>query len=513
MKRKILSLAMVFMLSIAMLSGCTKTDNGADTGEPAASTEAKHLVLGETQAVTSLDPAIDWQGWFTVRYAITETLFKLDDNLVPMPWLAESYENVDETTWKITIKENIKFSSGNPLTPEMVVENLKKVGEVNSRAAGFGTSAYEIDGNTITIKTAEPYPTIINDLCDPYSSIVDLEATEDFDKAPIGTGAYVVKDMTEKVSIDLVANENYWEGKPNIPTVQVKFVTDTDTLAMALQSGEVDVAMNLTSDSKATFEADKAYKIEEIATARAYFMYYNLDTMSDMAVRKAVSMSIDKEQMKEFLFEGSVTPAVGAFPMDLPYGGKHLKGATYNIEEAKKVLDEAGYKDSDGDGVLEKDGKPLSLRLVTYKRLKNEAIVTELQSKLKEIGIKAEVTVHEKSEFFKTGEFDIGIYSVVTTAVGDPQAFLNTTFASDGITNFGHFKNAEVDELLEELKHEFDSDKRAELAIAIQQKALDEYAFDNIGFVNMAMYMDSNITGIAPHPTDYYQMNAKMDIN
>lgn len=510
MKKKVLSLAMVFVMCVSILSGCGAP--AEDTAQEAPAQE-KHLVLGETQAVSSLDPAIDWQGWFTVRYAVTETLFKLDDALVPVAWLAESYENVDENTWKITIKEGIKFSNGNPLTAEMVVANLKKVGEVNKRAVSFAESTYEIDGNTITIKTSKPCPTIINDLCDPYASIVDLDATEDFDKAPIGTGAYVVTNMVEKVSIDLVANENYWDTKANIPTVQVKFVTDTDTLAMALQSGEVDVAMNLTSDSKATFEADEAYKIEETATARAYFMYYNLDTISDMAVRKAISMSIDKEQMKEFLFEGSVTPAVGAFPMDTAYGGKNLKGAVYNIEEAKKVLSDAGYQDGDGDGVLEKDGKALSFRLVTYKRLKNEAIVTELQSKLKEIGIGSEVTVHDNADFFKTGEFDIGIYSSVTTPVGDPQAFLSTTFASDGITNFGRYKNAEVDELLNQLSVEFDREKRAEIALSIQQKALDEYAFDNIGFVNMAMYMDSNITGLKPHPTDYYQLNAKMDIN
>ena len=506
MKRKILCLAISLVVSVVMLSGCS----GNKTEEPS---KEKHLVWGETQAVTSLDPSIDWQGWFTVRYAITETLFKLDKELVPTPWLAESYENVDENTWKIIIKDNIKFSNGNLLTSDMVAENLKKIGNVNKRATVFADATYEVSGNMITIRTAQPYPTLINDLCDPYASIVDLDATEDFDKAPIGTGPYMVTNMVEKTTIDLAANENYWDKKPNIQTVQVKFVTDTDTLSMALQSGEVDVAMNLTSDSKAVFEADEAYKIEEISTSRAYFMYYNLDTINDMAIRKAISMSIDKEQMKEFLFEGSITPAVGAFPMDTAYGGKNLKKTTYDIEEAKKVLDEAGYKDSNGDGILEKNDKPLNLRIVTYKRLKNDAIATELQSKLKEIGISAEVTVHDNSDFFKVGEFDIGIYSIVTTPVGDPQAFLSTTFASDGITNFGHYKNAEVDELLASLIREFDSSKRAEIALDIQQKAMDEYVFDNIGFVNMAMYMKSNITGLAPHPSDYYQMNATMDIN
>ncbi len=350
-------------------------------------------------------------------------------------------------------------------------------------------------------------------MCDPYTSIIDLDKTADLDKAPIGTGPYVVADFVEKTTIDLTANKNYWDGTPKIDTVQVKFVTDTDTMAMALQSGEVDVAMNLTSDSRETFESNNDFKIEEISTSRAYFLYYNLQTVADLAVRQAISMAIDKEGMADFLFDGSITPAVGAFPNDLAYGGSHLKGATFNVEEAKKVLSAAGYIDTDGDGIVEKDGKPLSVSIVTYKRLKNEAIVTELQSELKAIGIGGEVTVHDNSDFFKAGEFDIGIYSIVTTAVGDPQAFLSGTLGTAGVTNFGHYYNAETDQLLTQLKAEFDSDKRAQLAIEVQQKALDEFAFDNIGFVNMAMYMDANITGLKPHPTDYYQMNAEMDMN
>lgn len=505
MKRKISMLALLVVLMASLLSGCV-------SGSKVNDSAGKHLVWGETQAVTSLDPAIDWQGWFTVRYAISETLFKLDDELVPQPWLAESYENVDANTWKITIKEGINFSNGNPMTAEAVVENLKKVGSVNKRASAFGEAIYTIEGKIITIKTATPYPTLINDLCDPYASIIDLSAVEDLNHKPIGTGPYVVSGFVEKTTIDLVANEDYWDGKPNIGTIQVKFVTDTDTLAMALQSGEVDVAMNLTSDSHETFETNKDFKIEEVSTSRAYFMYYNIQTVTDPAVRKAISMAIDKDGMAEFLFEGSITPAVGAFPMDLAYGGSHLKGATFNVEEAKKVLSAAGYQDSDGDGIVEKDGKPLTLRIVTYKRLKNEAVVTELQSELKAIGIQGEATVNDNSDFLKTSGFDLGIYSIVTTAVGDPQAFLSSTLGADGVTNFGHYSNAEVDTLLTQLKAEFDSSKRADLAIAIQQKALDEYAFDNIGFVNMAMYMDANITGLTPHPTDYYQMNAKMNI-
>lgn len=505
MKKNLLYMAFLLVLMTGILTGCS-TQGTQKTEEP------KSLTWGETQAVASLDPAVDWQGWFTVRYAISETLFKLDDTLKPQPWLAKTYENLDPLTWKITLNENVKFSNGEALTPDMVVENLKRVGSLNKRAEVFKLAGYIVEGNSITIKTQQPYPTLINDLCDPYSSIILLKDGLDLDKQPIGTGAFAVKTFTEKEEIQLEANQAYWGGEPKLDLVTIKFITDTDTMAMALQSGEVDVAMNLTSDSKELFSDVSQYKIEEVASARAYYLYYNLKSLKDISVRKAIGSIIDKEGMKDYLFEGTVTPAVGAFPSQTSFGSDLVSPVNYSLETAKQLLSQAGYKDTDADGILDKEGKPLTVKIVTYKRLKNEAVVTELQSKLSSIGIKAEAIVHDNTDFLKSGDFDVALYSIVTTPVGDPQAFLEGMFSQGGITNYGGYENTQVSEALAQLKETYDASKRDELAKSIQQMALNDFAFDNVGFVNMAMYMKANVTGIKPHPTDYYQINALTDI-
>ncbi|MCC5909114.1 MAG: ABC transporter substrate-binding protein [Clostridiaceae bacterium] len=516
MKNKLVACLLV-ALSL-MLIGCM----GANEVEEIATkvshegevlVEEKSLTFGTTNAVASLDPHIDWQGWFSVRYGVTETLFKLDESLVPEPWLAESYENLDELTWKVTLKDNIRFSNGEPVTAHKVVENMKHFGEENYRAAVFSTANYRVEDDvTLIIETEEPHATLINDLCDPYASIIDLDATEDRSMNPVGTGPYVPVAFVANESIDLEKNTNYWNGTPQLDKAYIKTIPDMDTLVMALQSGEIDIAHNITADAVDLFQDTSQYTISQVGTSRAYMLYYNLDTLKDEAVRKAISMAIDKEGISTYLLNNSATPAIGAFPDTMPYGGQQLDGIAYNPEAARKLLEEAGYEDMSGDGIVEKDGEPLSIDLVLYRRLAQEDIATEMQAALKKIGIDVKVTVFDNTEYLKAGEFDIGMYCIVTTSTGDAAAFLNATMRTDMDNNFGNYSNAKVDALLEQLLREFDSEKRTALVIEIQQLALEDYAYDFIGFNNMTMIMKENVKGFKSHPTDYYQFNVDSTI-
>ncbi|ABR47330.1 extracellular solute-binding protein, family 5 [Alkaliphilus metalliredigens QYMF] len=517
MKKKLVVL-LVCMFLASLLTACiggnetqgTTTDgnNGQES-----STEEKILTFGSTESTTSLDPHMDWNGWYGVRYGITETLFKLNDSLVPEPWLAESYENIDGLTWKIILKDNVFFTNGEAVTAHKVVENMQRFGEVNYRAAVFATASYTVEDDlTILIKTEAPYATLINDLSDPYASIIDLATTEDRETHPIGTGPYISVEFLPDESVTLEKNQSYWDGTPKLDKVYVKKISDMDTLAMALQSGEIDVAHNITSDTVELFKDTSKYTVSQVETSRAYMLYYNLETLPDEAVRKAISMAIDKESICTYLLNNSATPAVGAFPDRMVYGGSNLKGVAYDSEGAKAILEQAGYRDLNGDGIREKDGEPLSINLVLYRRLSQEDIATEMQSALKQIGIDVNVTVFDNTEYFKTGEFDIGMYCIVTSPTGDSDAFLNMTMRTGMDNNFGGYSHSKVDDLLEQLQQEYDPDKRAELTIEIQQLVLDDYAYDFIGFNNMTMIMKKNVTGFKAHPTDYYQLNVNSDI-
>lgn len=187
MKKRIaaLSLALIMLLSLA---ACGADDKGTDSGE-------KILRVAETFAYPSLDAHKEYYSWMTSIYGITEALFKMGDDSSVQPCLAEKAEVSDDgLTWTVTLKDGICFSNGSAVTAEAVIANLKRVGEVNIRFAQFKDYDYKaVSDGVFTITTNEVYPTLINDLASPEMAIMDLEATEDFDNAPIATGPFVVK--------------------------------------------------------------------------------------------------------------------------------------------------------------------------------------------------------------------------------------------------------------------------------------------------------------------------------
>lgn len=190
-KRKINIIALLILICFAILTGCSKSNDDSVW-------ESKdQLVFGTTISTKSLDPAQGYSVWFTVRYGVAETLFKLDDAMEPVPWLAEGYEALNSTTWKIELKENIYFQNGVEMTAEKVKESLDRVIELNSRAKStLKIKDIEVDGKNLIFNMEEEHPTLINDLCDPFEAIIDVDGTETHDSNPVGTGPFIVEKFS-----------------------------------------------------------------------------------------------------------------------------------------------------------------------------------------------------------------------------------------------------------------------------------------------------------------------------
>src|SRR5699024_48469 len=157
------------------------------------------------------------------------------------------------------------------------------------------------------------------------------------------------------------------------------------------------------------------------------------------------------------LNKGASVPTTGLYPDFMEVSSENLEGYSYDLDQAKQLLLEAGYEDSDNDGFVEKDGEKLSLRIVTYStKAELPAYAEDLASKLKEIGIDLQVEVYESvAEHQKTGDFDLMLISYTMAPTGDSQYFANLAFQTDGSSNYGHYSNPEVDELIEQLEVEF----------------------------------------------------------
>lgn len=474
------------------------------------------LVFGTTLSTKSLDPANGYSGWFLVRYGVAETLFKLNDNMEPIPWLAEDYEMLDDKTWQITIKDNISFQNGKQLTAEAVKLSIERTLDINARASEtLKIESISIEENSLIISTTEENPTLINDLCDPFVAIIDVNSDEDIDTNPIGTGPFIVDNFNTSGASYFKKNINYWDGEVKLDSIKVMSITDADTLAMALQSGEIDVAQGLSYLMVNLFEDDANYKISSTDTSRAVVMYFNEKNkiLENSNVRKAINMLIDKELYSTSILKGQATPSIGAFPLNTNYG-LEISDTTFNKEEAIKILESEGYADSNNDGILDKNGENLSLKLVTYSsRAELPSIAQAIQDDLRNVGIEINIEISDNiMDILTAGNFDLALYSNITTATGDSLAYLNNAFSTSGASNYGGYSNPEVDKLIDKLKIEFNKEERYKLAIQIQKEALKDNSYNFIAHMKMSFVMKNNVTGIDPHPTDYYQFNANTDI-
>lgn len=530
--KKLIALLLVLCMTAGVLAGCggsngtASTANGSAEKAPAASNTPaakKAFVFGDTtfnaeNEEPNVNPHYAYAGWACIRYGVGETLFKIDDSMELQPWIAESYELVDEQTWKITLKDGVCFSNGNVCDAAAVKACLEHLVEVHDRARGnLQIERIDADGLTLTIHTAVPVPSFLNYLCEPYGCIIDMTAGITDDGIVIGTGPYVVVEMVTDDHLNLVKNENYWDGDVHIDEITVRTISDGDTLALALQSGEIDAAYGMAYASYPLFENGN-YTFTGTQTSRSFYcqMNYTSPVIQDPAVRKAVAMGINKEGFVNTLLGGYGYVATGAFPDTVAFGGTTLKTETYDPEGAKALLEEAGWVDTDGDGIREKDGRKLTVRWLSYPSRQELPLLAEsAQATLKDIGIQVDlnVTADHNSIAKDRTAWDIYVGANVNCGLGDPTNFFSTHCLDASTKNRGAFHSDKLEELAVALNSTFDKDTRNQIAIEMQQILLDDNAFVFCSFLRMSMISKASVTGLTAHTSDFYELTADLDIN
>ena len=516
-------------LALALFAGCGSgsddssaawdTSAAADSQESTAAAETT-FVFGDTTFNSEneeydVNPHNAYSGWACIRYGIGETLFKYSDDMEIEPWLATGYTLVDDYTWEIYLREDVTFSNGNVMDAEAVKACLEHLVEVHDRAAGdLKIASIEADGYTLTITTSEVNPTFLNYLSDPYGCIIDMEAGITDDGVVIGTGPYVVVSIEADTELDLVKNENYWDGTPGYDNIQVLTITDGDTLALALQAGEIDAAYGLAYASYPLFESDE-YTFTSTATSRAFFAHMNFESeiIQDDAVRAAIAMGVDKEGFVEKLLDGYGYAASGVYPENFSFGGDAVTDKEYDPEAAAALLEEAGWVDTDGDGIREKDGETLTIRWLTYPSRQELPLLAEYaQAQLLEIGIEVVInsTADHNSIRQDTSAWDIYVSAMVTAPTGDPAYFFTTQCLDDSTANSGSYHSDALEELADTLSVTFDVQERAEIAVEMQQILLDDDAFIFYSHLQMSMVYSSSVTGLTAHPCDYYEITVDL---
>lgn len=507
----------VCLLAVCLLSGCGSPEQGT-----AESTGEKVFYYGDTTFNAENDekdvnPHNGYSGWACIRYGIGETLFKYSDSMELEPWLATGYELVDENTWVVTLRDGVTFTSGRAMDAEAVKECLDHLVEVHERAKGdLKIREITADGQTLTIRTQEPVPALMNYLADPYGCIIDMQAGITEDGNVSGTGPYRATEVETDVGLTLVKNENYWNGTPKLDTIYVRTITDGDTMTMAMQTGELDAAYGLPYSSLSLF-ANDPYTISSVETSRSFFaqMNYATEALQDPNVRAAIAGAIDKEGFTQVLLEGNGSAANGPFPESFAFGDASVTAQPYDPEESRRLLAASGWTDTDGDGYVDKDGETLSIRWLTYPSRQELPLLAEsVQASLKEIGILVEVNCTANHlDFIESGEWDIYASAFVCAPTGDPEYFFTTHCLDDSTKNRGGYHSDRLEELEEQMGGTFDPEERAVLATEMTQTILDDNAFVFASHLKMSIVSGEGVTGLTAHPCDYYEITVDLDKN
>lgn len=511
--KKGLGLALACALGVTTLTGCGGNDGGS--GTPSGSGNAGGVTIGVTSFADTLEPTEQYFSWVVSRYGIGETLVRFDEKGELTPCLAESWEiSDDQLTWTFKIREGVKFSNGDDMTPDMVKASLERTFQKSDRAATFfDPASITVDGQNLLITTKEPVAILPGSLADPLFLIVDTNVDDSTFamQGPICTGPYAVESFSPTDACVVVRNEHYWGGDVPLDRVTLKCVDDQATRSMALQTGEIDIAYNLKTENVAEFENDSNITIQQLQSLRSTYAFMNQNgALGDLALRQAVIRGLDRETYCNKLLEGGATAGKAPVPPTLDFGFDELNDENaYDPEGAKKLLADAGYKDTDGDGFVETPaGEKLNLEFVIYtSREELNVYAQAAQANLKDIGI--QVTLNTVSyetllDMRDAGQFDMLIWNVLVANTGDPEKYLRENWYSTSPSNQMGYKNAEVDAMLDQLLTTFDEAARKDLIIRIQQEIMDDAATIFFGYETTYLFSNNRVTGVTMYPMDYY---------
>lgn len=506
---KAISIGLCTVITAGLIAGC----GGSDTGENKTT-----LKVGVTNFADTLEPTQNYFGWVVMRYGLGECLTKFDEKMNVQPWLAESWSvSDDHLTWTFKIRDNVKFSNGNALTAEAVKASIERAFSKNTRAATFFEyDEMTADGQNLIIKTKKPMPNMPGFLADPLFIIVDTtaEANRDFAKeGPICTGPYQVESFVKEKAI-MKKNVNYWDGEVPFETVEIPSIDDPNTRAMSLQSGEVDMAVNIAAGDMDLFRDNDKFDVDEISSLRVVVARINQKgLLGDPKVRAAFIAGCDRETYNNVLLKGTFLAGKAPVPPSMDYGFDELTDPNmYNPERAKQLLEEAGWKDTDGDGIVDKDGKNLTVDFVVYNSRAELPLYAEaVQADMKKIGIDVKIKSVDYNLIDKMGidgDYDLLISNITTANTGDPEIFLKwywyTNTNGNNPQNGSGYSNPKYDAIMDQLAVEFDKDKRRMLIIQAQQILLDDGAALFLGYPQTNIVSSKSLTGVKMYPSDYY---------
>ena len=434
----------------------------------------------------------------TINDQIFSGLVKYDKDIKLIGDLAERWDvSADGRTITFSLRKGVQWHDGVPFTADDCLFTYQRLRDPKV-ATPYGSSymdvakAEAVDKHTFRVTYKEPFSPALESWSMGVIPRHLLEGkdinTDGFSRKPVGTGPYKLKEWIAGQKIVLEANERYFEGRPNLDQYLYRIIPDSSTMFQELLSGGVDMMglnpLQYLRKSETRRIRENYRKFRYPANAFTY-MGYNLKSplFADKKVRQALAYAIDRQSIIDGVLMGIGQPCTGPFSyVSWAYNPK-VKPYPYDPDRAKRMLEEAGWKDMNGDGILEKDGRPFHFTILTNQGNGERIRASEIiQQNFKKAGIDATIRVMEWQAFLEQIDkhtFDAIILGWSMSRDPDLYDIWHSSKTGKGEYNFVGYNNPEVDRLLVQGRRVFSIEERKKIYYRIHEILADEqpYAF------------------------------------
>jgi peptide/nickel transport system substrate-binding protein len=464
------------------------------------------IIKGEFQKLSAINPILSVSSATShLESIIFDGLIKVDERGEPQPNLASSWDRTEDgLTWTFYLKKGVRFHDGAELTAEDVAFTYKAAKNPENKGKysnlfKFVEDISVINKHTVEIILKRPYASFLYGLevgILPKHLLEgkDLNSTE-FNQNPIGTGPYRLYSWSEN-EIILKANEDYFNGRTFLNKIVIKIFPNQKVMWARLMRGEIDFSSIIFPSDYEIIKSIPFLKTHSILKPYYYMIALNLkerpplftkegkegwlkdSLFRDKRVRQALNYAVDKEKIVKEVLKGMGKVSAGTvYPLSWAYY-QGIRPYPYNPQRALSLLKDAGWEDTDGNHILDKNREELKLSILINKgdEIKEKSIRL-IQEQLFDIGIKLEVKLIDSPSLIKKFlQRDFESVFMEFASINDPDINYQLWHSSqiyDGF-NLSSYKNQRIDELLEKGRTEFDKEKRKEYYTDFQKEIFDD---------------------------------------
>ncbi len=477
------SLFITMIVALFMITACTEgTSEEGSSNESEGSSEGKDsIVIGFEADAATLIANTD------VNYVTDAQISNIYERLIDRDGetgefigvLAEDWENIDELTWKITLREGVTFHNGAEFDAEAVKYSIDFIldEENNSFYRSRWTNIDEVIVNSPTeveIKTVEPFAGLIErittDLLIMEPGYMEEVGNEEAAKNPVGTGPYKFVDWSRDNYLKLEAYEDYWQGTPDIKEVEFRYIPEMSSRLSAFLSGEIDLFKNLPVDSVEQVEQTEDGSAREVSSSRRNYVALNNISegpMQDVRVRQAMNYGINVDELLESVLNGHGTKITGPLA-DIHEGYVETEDYGYDPDKAVELLQEAGYEPED---------LTLTLETPSGRYPMDSHVAQGIAAQLQKIGVTVDVQVNEwGTHLDRIKDREVADMFILGWGPSfDAQSTIEPLFMLD--QPYSGFYDEDLEEKIKQVNETFGIDERHDGYAEIQHELVEQAAW------------------------------------